>query len=170
MTAPETTDPSTTGARPGSGADLSRRMDRMEQRQDSTDTKVTELASVVARVEMNQQHATELAKLRFDAVDTAVKNIDATLERFMGRINAIVSGEVKLPQTVQGEQMVSDYLLWRKAVDANLAELRNQNTRQSGVNAGIGQTFGTGKAIVVTAAAVVTAVIAVIGFIGGLQT
>ena len=47
--------------------------------------------------------------------------------------------------------------------DTDLSLLRSQNVRQSGVNAGIGQTFGTGKAVVVTAAAVVTAVVAVLG-------
>ncbi len=148
--------------RPGSSADLSRRMDRMERRQDTIETKVTDLAGVVGRVELNQKHAEELSILRFNALDGAVKNIDGTLERFMGRINAIVSGEVKLPQAVQGEAMVADYILWRKEVTAELGLLKSQNVRQSGVNAGIGATFGTGKAFVVTGAAVVTAAIAVL--------
>jgi hypothetical protein len=95
-------------------------MERMEQRQDNMEAKVSDLATVVNRVELNQQHATELATLRFNAVDTAVKNIDGTLERFMGRINAIVSGEVQLPQN---QAIMNAYLEWQRGVEARFGEL-----------------------------------------------
>lgn len=118
MTAPE--EPTTPPARPGSAQDLSRRMDRMEENHANLAREVGTLAGTVARVELNQKHAEELNKLRFDALDTAIKAIDGTLERFMGRINAIVTGEVKLPQAAQGERMVAEYLEWRKGVDTRL--------------------------------------------------
>lgn len=107
-------------ARPGSTADLLHRIDRLEQRQDGIERQVSGLATTVDRVEINQKHAEELAVLRFGSLDSAVKAVDATLERFMGRINAIVSGEVRLPQAVAGEELVRDYQAWRSKVDERL--------------------------------------------------
>jgi len=123
-------DISTVTPRSGSGADLSRRMERMEARQDTIEGKVNDLAAIVTRVELNQQHATELATLRFNAVDTAVHTIDATLERFMGRINAIVAGEVKLPQAVQSEEIVKDFIAWRKTVDERISQTPRSEWRE----------------------------------------
>lgn len=171
-------------SRAGSGPDLARRMDRMETRQDNIEAKVTDLATVVSRVELNQQHATELATLRFNAVDTAVKNIDGTLERFMGRINAIVSGEVQLPQS---QQIMADYRKWvesveqrftvldpalkdrvseleAKAIDPLIGRVRvleDRSTREQGVFA----TFGATKTFILAAMAVAGPVVAIISII-----
>jgi len=132
----------------------------METRQDTLEVKVTELATLVGRVEQNQVHATELATLRFNAVDTAVKTIDSTLDRFMGRINAVVSGEVKLPQAQAGEQVMKDYLVWREKVEdrfdkldptlqARVRQLEDRELRRSGVL----YTFGTTKTVLLVIAA-----------------
>lgn len=91
----------------------------MEQNHEALAKEVASLAGTVARVELNQAHAAELNKLRFDSLDTSIGGVSATLDRFMGRINAIVSGEVKLPQAQQGEKLVADYLAWREAVDSD---------------------------------------------------
>lgn len=109
-------------ARPGSGLDLSRRMDAMEKKHEELAKEVASLAGTVARVEQNQVHAAELNKLRFDALDLSIGNVGATLERFMGRINAIVAGEVKMPQAEEGERLVADYQAWRKEVDTDREE------------------------------------------------
>ncbi len=92
----------------------------MEQNHEALAGVVANLAGTVARVELNQTHQAELNKLRFDALDTGVGTVKDTLERFMGRINAIVTGEVKLPQAEQGERLVSDYLAWRKEIETRL--------------------------------------------------
>ena len=105
-------------------------MDKLEERQGIVETRVSELGAVVARVEQNQVHAAELNKLRFDSLDTGVKGVTDTLERFMGRINAIVSGEVKLPQAAQGEKLVADYQEWRKGVDSKLGTIYTSEQRR----------------------------------------
>lgn len=110
-------DDETIPSRPGSSADLSRRMDRMERRQDSTDVKVTDLAGVVARVEVNQNHAIELNQLRFTALDNGLRALASDVSQklqgltdelsgFMKRINGLVSGE---QTTAQGQRMLAEY-------------------------------------------------------------
>jgi hypothetical protein len=103
-----------TPARPGSGADLSRRMDRIEQRQDGIEAEVRTLADSVSRVALNQTHQSELNKLRFDSLDASINNVGATLERFMARINSIITGEIQLPQSVS---LMTDWRDWREEVD-----------------------------------------------------
>lgn len=154
-------DEMTAATRPGSGPDVSRRLDRMEARQDTIEVKVTDLSAVVSRVELNQKHAEDLAVLRFGALDTAVKSIDGTLERFMGRINAIVSGEVKLPQAAQGEALVADYVAWRKDMDKWREARENSEARQSGIFA----TFTGAKAVLLTLAAIASPLITVIALL-----
>lgn len=91
----------------------------MEQNHAALAKDVASLAGTVSRVETNQKHAEELSKLRFDSLDVSVGTIRETLDRFMGRINAIISGEVRLPQS---EQMMTDYFNWRAGVDRSLDE------------------------------------------------
>lgn len=95
-------------------------MERVERNHEALARDVNALAGTVQRVELNQKHAEELTKLRFDALDNGIRTVDKTLERFMDRINAIVSGEVKLPQAEQGEKLVADYLGWRDTVEKRL--------------------------------------------------
>ena len=103
--------------RSGSGADLARRMDRMEARQDSIETEVRTLAATVARVELNQEHATELNKLRFDALDTGLKALTGIVTDFIKRVEGIVDGTVETGQGRAGREMVADYQSWRRDVD-----------------------------------------------------
>lgn len=102
-----------TTPRAGSSADLSRRMDRIEEAHAS-------LATTVARVELNQQHAEELNKLRFSALDAAVGNVAGKLDSFMARVEGIITGEVETNQTRQGRALVEDYTQWRETVEARL--------------------------------------------------
>lgn len=112
-----------TEARPGSAADLSRRMDRMEQRQEGFDQRLSSLAASVARVEQNQDHASELNKLRFDALDAGMRSLQIHLADFIKRVEGLVSGEVQTEQMRQGREMVADYQRWRDQVDADRAKL-----------------------------------------------
>lgn len=110
--------------RTGSGPDLARRMDRMEQRQDSIETEVRTLAATVSRVELNQQHGTELAKLRFDALDNGMRAGFSELNSFQSRIEGMLDGTIQTAQQRQGAEMVADYLVWRKNVDAFMTQGR----------------------------------------------
>jgi predicted transcriptional regulator len=115
----------------GSFQDLSRRMDRMEQRQDDQAREMTTLAGAVARVEDNVKHQAELNKLRFDSLDTATVTIRETLERFMGRINAIISGEVRLPTS---EALLKDWSEWREEVEKRQAASEDRLAEQAVLN------------------------------------
>ncbi len=142
--------------RAGSSADISRRVERLE-------AEVSSLTVTVARIEQNQAHTAELNKLRFDALDMGVKSLGGQLTDFIKRIDGMISGEVDTAQSRQGRELVASYQKWREEVDDDLAILKNQNVRQAGLNAGVVQTFGTGKAVVITAAAVITAIFTVLG-------
>jgi hypothetical protein len=111
-----------TPTRAGSGPDLARRMDRIEGRQDSIELEVRTLAATVGRVELNQQHATELAKLRFDAIDNGMKVGFGELGAFQARVEGMIDGTVQTQQQRQGAEMVADYLSWRKKVDAFMTQ------------------------------------------------
>lgn len=109
-----------TPSRPGSSQDLARRMDRMETKHEELAKEVTALTATVGRVEQNQTHATELNRLRFDALDTGMKSIGAQLNDFMRRIEGMVTGEVETAQTRQGRELVADYQQWRGETDDRL--------------------------------------------------
>ena len=106
-------------------------MDRIEARQDTIESKVTDLASVVARVELNQIHADRVSDLQFKALDGAVKNIDGALERFMGRINGILSGEVRLPQN---DALMQEWRDWRDDVNKRLEQSEGKLDEQAVLN------------------------------------
>jgi hypothetical protein len=110
--------------RVGSSADLARRMDRIEQRQEKQEAEMGVLTATVARVEINQNHAAELTKLRFDALERGVGDVAGTLKVFMGRIEGILSGEIVTQQSKAGQEMVADYREWREEVDTFIAQGR----------------------------------------------
>jgi hypothetical protein len=105
-----------TSPRPGSAADLSRRMDRMEQNHESLSREFTLLAGTVSRMEQNQVHAEELNKLRFNSLDTSVHGVSVDLKGFMARIEGMISGEIETAQGRQGRELVDDYRRWREEI------------------------------------------------------
>ena len=102
----------------GSIADIARRMDRIESRHETLEGEVRTLSQTVGRLEQNQLHGQELAKLRFDAIDQGQKQ----MTDFMKRIEAMISGEVETAQQRQGREMVADYQEWRKSVEDRLPD------------------------------------------------
>lgn len=105
----------------------------MEQRQDSQETQLRDMAAVVSRVELNQGHQLEVSKLRFDAIDIMMKTqaetekgLDAKLTAFMLRIDSLMSGET---QTAMTRDILADYAkrnsdlaIWQKEVDDDREE------------------------------------------------
>ena len=109
--------------RPGSGADLSRRIERLEHKYD-------DLAATINRVELNQQHGEELNRLRFASLEQAIQasskdisGVRTDLEGFMARIEGLISGEIQTTATRQGAELVADYQKWRRDVDADRSRL-----------------------------------------------
>ena len=132
-------------------------MDRIEARQDTIESKVTELASVVARVEQNQAHAEKLNELRFTALDTAVKSLGGSLDRFMERINGIISGEVRLPGN---DALMKEWRDWRDGVNAKLELSEAKLDEQAVLN---GQVRLLGRlAVLLVTSNVVSIVIAIV--------
>ena len=113
----------TTEARPGSAADLSRRMDRIEGKYEDLAKQVAGLTSTVERVELNQQHAEELNKLRFGSLEQGMGTIAGKLDNFMARIEGMIDGTVQTTQTREAQERVRDYEEWRSQVDADRARL-----------------------------------------------
>lgn len=104
--------------------DTARRLDRIEAKYDDLSGRVDGLAGTVERVELNQKHAEELNRLRFDALDAAQKATHEDLKQFMRRIEGIITGEVQLPSAVEGKALVDDYKRWRGGVDTTLTQTR----------------------------------------------
>ena len=106
-------------SRPGSAVDLSRRMDRLEANHETLAKEVGALTATVGRVEINQQHAEELNRLRFSSLDLSVGNLTSELKGFMQRIEGMISGEIDTNQAREGRELVADYKRWRDDVDAD---------------------------------------------------
>ena len=109
--------------RPGSGADLSRRIERLEHN-------YGELAATVSRVEITLQHGDELNRLRFASLEGAINStgkdiakVSTDLEGFMARIEGLISGEIQTSATRQGAELVADYQKWRREVDNDRSRL-----------------------------------------------
>lgn len=114
-------------ARPGSGVDLSRRIDRLETTHEALSKEVGGLSTTITRVELNQQHAEEINKLRYDSMHTAIGQVEVGLQAhsdkvtiFMERIEKIMSGETVTQATRAGEALVAEYQKWRAETDLRL--------------------------------------------------
>jgi hypothetical protein len=95
-------------------------MDRIEQRQDGIEHEVRSLSATVLRMETNQEHAVELNKLRFDALDMGIKAVTGQLESFIKRIEGMLTGEVETVQSRESRALVADYQTWRRWVDRRI--------------------------------------------------
>lgn len=105
--------------RPGTPASIERRVERLE-------VEVATLSGSVTRVELNQVHAAELNKLRFDSLDSSIVQVKDLLVPFMKRMEGIIAGEVETVQMRQGREVLADYLAWRKEIDAKVASNRER--------------------------------------------
>jgi seryl-tRNA synthetase len=116
-------------ARPGTTADLSRRMDRMEVSHEALAREVAGLTTTIGRVELNQNHAEELNKLRFDSVNQSIVQVEGKLDKhassfnaFIERIEGIIDGTIQTGQTREGQKVLAEYELWRGTVETRLDE------------------------------------------------
>jgi hypothetical protein len=158
--------------RAGTYADLSRRMDRMDQRQDTLESRFGELTAVVARVDENQHHSTELAKLRFDALDSKVALISTDLKGFMTRMEGIMTGEIKTAASRdlaaakeqaerEGAKIMREWSEWREELDTRLEAMEDREQRR----AGFAQAFTGTKAVILMIMAIASPIVAAIGII-----
>lgn len=99
--------------RTGSGADLARRVERLEG-------SVSGLTGAVQAIELNQKHAETVTNLRFNAIDTAVAANTKALSDFMARVEGIITGEIQTAGGRQGAELVADYKTWRTSVEKRL--------------------------------------------------
>lgn len=133
----------------------------MEQRQDSIETEVRTLSATVQRVEQNQSHAVELNKLRFDSLDTGLKSLGGQMTDFIKRIEGILSGEVETIQSKQGQAIISDYNSWRKGVDADIAELKDNRDNDKARSEGLKDALYFARAALMLAGALAGPIIAI---------
>src|SRR4051812_5309543 len=107
-------DPGTTNAR----------LSRLEAKYDELAKQLGSAVATIDRVESNQQHAEELNKLRFTALDTSVGTLSTDLKGFMSRIEGLISGEVRLPQQ---ERIMAEYLAFKDDTETrlDLQDVRN---------------------------------------------
>lgn len=144
--------------RVGSNADLARRMDRMETRQDTMESKVTDLTAVVTRVEQNQNHVAELNKLRFDALDTGVKTVDTKVSAFITRMEGLLTGEVQSHAT-------EEYAKFRNSTESRLEAIEDRAMRVDARNQGIFATFTGSKAVILVIAALASPIITIVAIL-----
>lgn len=155
----EQTPPTT---RTGSGADLARRMDRMEARQDNIETEVRTLASTVQRVEQNQLHAAEVSGLRFDALDIGLKSLLAQSNEFAKRFESIMSGEVVTAST---KRILDEYEAFKSNTERRLDEQDLRNASATAKSQGIFATFTGAKAVLLILAALASPIITIIAIL-----
>jgi len=97
-------------------------MDRMEVSHEVLAKEVAGLTTTIARVELNQNHAEEVNKLRFDSIALGLSTLESKVTTFITRIESIIDGSASTAQSRAGEQMVKDYRLWRDSVEVRLDE------------------------------------------------
>lgn len=140
-------------------------MDKIEARQDDQARGMQSLSSTVERIELNQMHATELNKLRFDALEGGVKTLDSNLSRFMARIEGILDGSIPTLSSKQGQAIVDDFTKWRGIVDEDRRGLRTIVERTLNRNAGILSVFTAGQRFFLVLAAIIGATVTAVEFI-----
>lgn len=159
-------DESTTPPRVGSTADLARRLDRVEHRQDTLEGKVDSLSATVGRLEVSAGHASELSKLRFDAIETNLSHGFEEAGRRWARIEAIISGEVVTPQTKmmldQYQNFVESSTKDRIHLNQRVSLLESANGIAEARSQGILSALGGLKGVVLLLAAIASPIITVV--------
>lgn len=148
--------------RAGTYADLSRRMDRMENRHEDLATQVRSLAASVQRVEQGLDHAEKLNELRFNAQNQSLATLDAKVSAFITRIEGIIEGTVETGMSRQNKQMLDDYFAWRRATDTHLDSIDLLHAERDAARK-TGLTFLSGaKGLVIMLAAILSPLIAAV--------
>src|SRR5690349_5965607 len=152
----------TPSTRPGTGADLARRMDRMETRQDNMETALHSLSATVARVETNQTHAEELNKLRFDSQKTSIDTMAGKLDAFIARIDGIIDGTVETAQTRQAKEVMAEYRAFVGDTKTRLGNLEDRNLERDAQTGGVVLALSGAKAVALFLLAAAGPVVALI--------
>lgn len=150
-----------TQPRPGTYADLARRIERMEVKHEDLAKEVAGLTATTGQVVLNQKHAEDINELRFKSLDTAVGLIGTDLKGFMARVEGILSGDIQTASSRQGLAVIEDYNAWRKEVDARLDA---SDTREAG-RKGVLSALSGAKGIILMVAAILSPIVAAIGII-----
>lgn len=148
----------TATGRSGSGPDLARRMDRMESRQDEQAKQIADIRSAVDLVVVNQRHADEINSSRHELLKAAIADVGKEFKDFSARINALISGEIRLPQQTE---MLADWTGFRGKTESRLDALEDQQAKTNGVWVAIGGFKGA----VVAIAAIASPVIVLVGIL-----
>lgn len=107
----------------------------MEVKHEDLAREVAAQRNTLSRVEANQIHAEKINELQFAAMNTSLGQINTAIDRldpqlpqkvteigtkldkFMERIEGLMSGEVQTNQTREATELVKDYQMWRRDVD-----------------------------------------------------
>lgn len=143
------------GDRTGSYADLSRRVDKLEET-------VGSLSGAVSRVEVTVEHVRQLSELRFNSLETALKVIDGNLAGFMRRIEGVMTGEIETAQTRQGQKILADYEAFRERMEAHVEESNLIHASAAAKGEGVVLALSTGKAFLLLLIALAGPVITIL--------
>jgi len=158
-----------TPPRAGTYADLSRRMDRMENRHEDLVEDVRNLSVVVSDVRKDVQHAAELAKLRFDAVELTMKHGFDEAGAHRQRIESIINGDVVTPQAKlimdQYRQFTEQSIADRKSLNHRVELLEEDHIKRDASRSGIFMTLGGAKGALLLLAALASPLITILALI-----
>lgn len=134
----------------------------MEARQDTTENELRNLTASVIRVEQNQVHATDLNKLRFDALQAGIEQVGSTLTEFVKRMDSLLTGET---QTTQTRQLMTEYTEFVKEVKDHIKESNAVHAAAAGRSEGVVFALTGGKAIILTIAALAGPILAILALV-----
>ena len=154
----------------GSGPDLARRMDRMEDWQRTTEKTLSDQGLTIALVAKDVSHMETMNAQRFGSLEKALGSIETMLTAHMKRVEGVISGEIETPQTKQGQAIIAAYEKKRDEVDARLDALEDQKDQTAARIQGRGDVLSWGKVALITLAPVTVAFLAILTFISNHST
>lgn len=159
----------TTPPRAGTYADLSRRMDRMENRHEDLALQVRTVAADIASVKLQAEHVEKLNELRFTSLDKGIHAVESKVDAFIARIEGLISGDVQTPQGKlmmdQYKQFVSDTQSTQQRLVERIEVIEEDHVRRDAARQGLFGALSSTKAFLLMLAAIASPLIAAIGII-----
>lgn len=112
--------------RPGSTADLSRRVDRLEATTDRLEAAVTEVNHRLDLVNVNQQHQTEMMQAKFAGMEGMLHQTSGEVSKITQLIEAAYRGD-PAAQSAYGQKIMQEYVAFTKEVRDHIAAQREHN-------------------------------------------